>query len=539
MTRWPTVVACFLGGCSFLGLHFIPAWLRVAWFLPAAGPLLLLAVGVLAMGRARAASGVPRSRPLLLSLAAAAILLVPMAVLDMLLFVPVPYVGVLIGLIAFPFHLLCVGIFGGGIAALRRADATARTSRLALAAVTGLAAGILLTVVRFQIVPRSRGVFLEAFSESGAALKLPGSPLDPHGQQDIAETLGVQPRRHHEPIVAMDDQGLWTARQSADPDCRGYWIERRALAAGGRAWRRCLPTGPVPTRNPTSMAAAPSGGLFVAGFDVLDGTESAWIKRYDVSGVEDTRWGKSFGTATKIDRAYGIQPSPDGSMYVVGETGEIDARGTVGWVRKFDASGREIREGWPQWFPNAGERRPTMATIAAATDSAETLYVLLDLYGSHSVRRLDAHGRELWERELPHHQDLVISAAGNDLFIFGAAGYPGQAWLEKVNGDGSQAWERQFAEGHLSGALAMAVDPKGQIYVAGYGTERSDKASYWWIKKLGTDGQSEAWHATLRGPRNDNIPFQLRVNSAGEIHVIGKGNGWQFSGSWLERWWGW
>ena len=540
MTRWPTSVACFLGGCSFLGLHFLPAWLKAGALLPAVGPMLLLAVGMLAMSRARTVSGGPASRPLVFSLAAGAVMLVPVAALDLILFAPFPYVGILIALIAVPYHLLCVGVLGGGIAALSRADDAARAGRLALAAVAGLAAGILLTVVRFEIVPRSHGVFLKAFSESGAALRLARNPLDPHGQQDVAETLGVQPRRYHEPIAAIDDQGLWTARESADFACPGYWIERRALAAGGREWRRCLPTRPASTRNPTSMAGDWNGGLFVAGFDVLDGIESAWVRRYDVNGTEYSNWDRSFGTATKIDRAYAVLPAPDGSLYVVGETGEIDTRGTVGWVRKFDADAREIREGWPKWYPNAGEHRPTMAAIAAATDSAADVYVLLDLYGTHYLRKLDRTGRELWQRDIPHHENLAISAAANgDLFVFGAAEHRDQAWLMKLNRDGSRAWERQFVEGHLSATLAVAFDRKNQIYVAGYGTEPTDKASYWWIKRLSPDGQSEAWHVTLSGPHNDNVPFRLHVNAGGEIHAVGKGNGWQFSGSSLERWWGW
>jgi hypothetical protein len=33
------------------------------------------------------------------------------------------------------------------------------------------------------------------------------------------------------------------------------------------------------------------------------------------------------------------------------------------------------------------------------------------------------------------------------------------------------------------------------------------------------------------------MPFALHVNSRDELYVLGTGNGWQFSGSWLERWW--
>jgi len=544
--RWPGrpyAVVSFLGGCSFLGFHFIPTWLMAPLFFvtPAAGPMLLLLIGLLCMGRARQTSEtLTASRLVAVTLVGCALVLLPVALFDLLFFGTVPYIGPLILLVAVPFHVVCVGVFAAGLYAVSKAeDNPAHAGRLAAAAAAGLAVGVAVTGVRYAIVPQSRGVFLEAFSASGAALRLTGKPLDPYGQRDVQATLGAKPRSFHEPVAAIGDDGLWIARRSTDAACSGYWIERKAIAAGGSEWRRCLPVSPGLTRNPAAMARDSSSGVFVIGFDVRDGRESWWLERFDAGGVEDPRWNKSFPAVTKIDRAYGMSLARDGSVYVSGESGDINLPGTSGWLRKFGPDGNEIRDGWNKQFPNAGERRPTMAAVAVTTEAGGDVYVLLDLYTAHSVRKFDADGHDLWQRELPFHKDLAIVAAGSGgVFISGAAGYPDQAWLKKLNADGSDAWERTFTAGHLSSTLAVATDG-ANVYAAGYGTEPTDKASYWWVKKLSADGRSETWQATLSGPNNDNSPFQLHFNANGELYVLGSGRGWQFSKSRLERYWGW
>ena len=126
------------------------------------------------------------------------------------------------------------------------------------------------------------------------------------------------------------------------------------------------------------------------------GDESWWFKRYDAKGAENTNWNKSFSTGTKISRSYGLRLDEAGSVYVFGETGEIDRRGTFGWVRKFDPDGREQIAGWDKIFPNGGERRPTMAVVDMAVDSAGSLCVLLNLV----QRLLPAEIRPQWTRAL-------------------------------------------------------------------------------------------------------------------------------------------
>ena len=222
------------------------------------------------------------------------------------------------------------------------------------------------------------------------------------------------------------------------------------------------------------MAVDASSGVFVVGFDVRGDVESWWMKRFDAQGIEDVRWDHAFPGETKVDRCYGVVLAPDGSAYLLGEARAIVSPGTFGWVRKFDREGREVLEGWGRRFDNAGARRPTMAAVSGATDADGNLFVLLELYGTPSIRKLDAGGHELagWPRDLPDKKDLslAVSPDGSRL-VAGGMGYPDQAWLAKLEADGSTAWEKTLALGELSAALAVGFDRTGNVVAAGYATE--------------------------------------------------------------------
>src|SRR5262245_40685564 len=330
---WPGAywgVAAFLGGLSFTGFYFLPTWLwRPLFFLtPVVGPFVLLATGVVALVRARnRRDGAARRRDWS-GLVVAAFTFVLVAFIDLLLFVAIPYIGPIVALIAFPLHYVCVVTFAMGVAAVLRADGDARAPRLVVPPIVGLLAGFALVFLRFAIVPRSTGVFLKAFSGSGVELRLPRAPLEPHGQRDLADTLGVYPRSLHEPIVALGDDSLWTASRGGGGDCPGHWIQRRGLSVDAPEWRRCLASERGVVRNLTGMALDASEGLLVVGFDLRDNQEAWWMRRFDAQGRDDERWSKAFPPETKIDRTYGALVDRDGSVYVFGESGSVDSTGT-------------------------------------------------------------------------------------------------------------------------------------------------------------------------------------------------------------------
>jgi hypothetical protein len=438
--------------------------------------------------------------------------------------------------IALPFHLVSVGTFASGLYAISKAEGRPTLVFLrALPAITGFLVCFALIFVRFKYVPLSEGLFIKGFAASGAPLRLPGKPLDPHGQKDVHERPGEMYEIRHKPVAVIGDDSLWLVRR--DHRSAAYWIERRAIAPGGSNWRH-----PPSAAYPSALTPGPGSSIFVVGFGGVAANASWWLKRYDAKGAEDMSWNKSFPVTNYVCLIYGLRLDRDGSVYVFGETGEIDRRGTFGWVRKFHPDGREQIAGWDKRFPNAGKRQPAMAVVGMAVDSAGSPCVLLRLYNSaYFLRKFDRDGRELWQRELPSLKDMSIS--GNDkgnLLICGMSDSPPfQAQIIKLRPDGGDVWEKKFTLGDQSAACAAVFDRAQNIYVAGFGTSPRSKAShldsYWWIKKFDLDGaELTGW---CLGENGVNVPFALYVNSRDELYVLGTGNGWQFSDSRLERWW--
>src|SRR6185436_7552045 len=104
VTRWPTVswrALSFLGGFSFLGFWFLPAWLMapLCFLTPAFGPLLLALAGLLAMRHGRAISNDPALKPgrlFVVILISCAILLAPVTVFDIYAFSFLTYITLLV-----------------------------------------------------------------------------------------------------------------------------------------------------------------------------------------------------------------------------------------------------------------------------------------------------------------------------------------------------------------------------------------------------------------------------------------------------------
>jgi hypothetical protein len=550
VTRWPTVSwrgLCFFGGFSLVGFYFLPAWLMAPLFFltPVFGPLLLALAGLLAMRHSRAISNrtVHPGQLFVVFLVSCAIWFAPVTLFDIYACAGFGYATFLVVLVVLPLHLICIGMLTVGIYAHMKADGKWTLAfQSALAVIGGLLLGIALAFIRFQFVPQSHGIFLKCFAASGSALPLPGQPLDPHGQKDINEWLGDKPRSNREPVAVIGEDSIWLVRRNQQSASQVYWIERRAVATGGSEWRQEIAIAPGVTRNPIALAPGPGSSIFLVGFDVVGGNESWWVKRYDGKGAEDISWNKSFSSGTKISRAYGVRLDRAGSVYVFGESGETDRRGTFGWVRKFDPDGREQLAGWDKRFPNAGERRPTIAVVGLAINSTGNPCVLLNAFGAYSLRNFDLDGRELWQKELASVRNLSISADNNgNLFVYGMSGYPDHAWIKKFRADGGEVWEKNFALGELSSASAAGFDRAQNIYVVGYGTSPQSKASQWasswWLKKFDANGaESTDWNKAI-GEKGVNVPFAVHVSSRDELYVLGAGNGWQFSGSRLERWW--
>lgn len=106
--------------------------------------------------------------------------------------------------------------------------------------------------------------------------------------------------------------------------------------------------------------------------------------------------------------------------------------------------------------------------------------------------------------------------------------------------EGAPVWEKKFVLGDLTAANAIGFNTAGDVFGAGSKTGPDGKSSEWWIKKFSRDGRElPEWDKTVRGKGVGGAPVSLHVSADNKVYVLGSGSGWRFSGSWLERWWGW
>jgi hypothetical protein len=256
-------------------------------------------------------------------------------------------------------------------------------------------------------------------------------------------------------------------------------------------------------------------------------------------------WSDQFGTAG-VDRADAITRDGSGAVYVVGTTagalrGQRSAGGTDVFVRKLDAAGTEI---WIRQFGAAGDDRGT----AVAVDKASNVFVAgrteSAMPAQHSagnfdafIRKLDPNGNELWTNQFGTAADddaigLATDAEGNAYAVgrtrgtLAANGSSGgtDAFLRKYTPGGKEVWTRQFGAAGDDAADGVAIDPSGNIYVAGHTRgalpgQLSSGNEDAYLRAFDATG-SELWTRQF-GTDQDDVAYTVATDTGGGVFVAG------------------
>lgn len=261
-------------------------------------------------------------------------------------------------------------------------------------------------------------------------------------------------------------------------------------SSGNELWTRLfggavsiLARGLAVDQSGNALVAGYTGGS-VAGQSAADG--GAVIRKYDDSG--NTQWTRQFGTASD-DFVSGIATDPPGNVLVVGYAagafpGLISSGGRDVFIRKYGASGNHL------WTRQFGSTANDVAT-GVATDSSGNSFIVgyLDraLPGQTSlggpdafIRKFDASGNELWTRQFGTPDGDWASGVATDssgsVFVVGwttgnltnpITSGNCEAFVRKYDGSGTMLWTRQFGAGEIAFAYCVAVDPAGNVFVAG------------------------------------------------------------------------
>ena len=235
----------------------------------------------------------------------------------------------------------------------------------------------------------------------------------------------------------------------------------------------------------TALGVDAEGTLFAGGYvegTVRDGTptmDDGFVRAL----TEDGRaaWDAPFAT-DGWDRVTALAVGPDGAPVVVGPASPSPFGALNGFVRAFDANGRER---WVHRFGTDGDDEPT----AVAVGSDGRIYVAGHTTGAFDggatgasdgfVQVLDGEGREVWTRQFGTEafDDVTAVAVGPGGTVLVAGRTQGafegpnrggwDGFVHVLDAEGRDVWTRQFGTEAADGVAALAVGSDGTVFVGG------------------------------------------------------------------------
>jgi len=296
------------------------------------------------------------------------------------------------------------------------------------------------------------------------------------------------------------------------------WTAPSVGALGGYYWVRMYPGS---AEGPQAVSISPSGDVFVVGtIDGLTlhfgagGFELSVLKLKENGSVE---WEKAYGRK-EDDGGNAVVATPDGGAIVAGSSGD----GT--WILRLDSNG-SVR--WQRLYKSRYGCEP-MAVALAPNGDIIVAGIAAGFEAEYGwVLRLDENGRVLWSKLYAIGRGncwftSVVVAPNGDIITVGGTQSLGSddAWVLRLDQDGSIKWGKVYGGEYSDGASAVAVGYNGDIIVVGaFSTNRSVGSTDAWVFRLDSEGNVE-WQRLYGGTMADGA-YHLRITNDGDIIVVG------------------
>jgi hypothetical protein len=280
------------------------------------------------------------------------------------------------------------------------------------------------------------------------------------------------------------------------------------------------------------IATDSSGNVYVTGLSVGSGTDRDFATiKYDTNGNQlwVTRYN---GPENNLDEPYALAIDNSGNVYVTGWTYYADTSSDTVTI-KYDTNGNQL---WMERYNGPGDDYFDKGNDVGV-DNSGNVYVtglssgyLDDFYGYVTIK-YDANGNQLWVERYNcggWPWKLVIDNSGN-IYVTGHSWDNGINWdytTVKYDPNGNQLWVADYdgpADSN-DGAIDIAIDNLGNVYVTGFSTGIDTNHDYATIK-YDTNG-NQMWVARYNGPGNGSDTASAVVtDSSGNVYVTGESVG--------------
>ncbi len=293
-----------------------------------------------------------------------------------------------------------------------------------------------------------------------------------------------------------------------------------------------------------AVAAGALNDVFVAG-NIGTSPEDGYLRRYGAAG--NLIWNRSLST-TAEDTATGVAADNLGNSYVVGTTSGALEGPSNGlhdiYISKYDSNGVVV---WGHQYGMAQEEEFAFGT---ALDGIGGLYVAGHVATASSgqeayLAKFSTNGALLWDRQFgTSGDDISRGTAADALGNVFVAGYVTErtanaqvGYVRKYNTDGTLQWDRQFPGGGYAEATSVATDGSGNAYVTGRttgsvaGPNAGETDSF--VSKYDANGNL-LWSHQFGGSAADEA-FGISVQANGDAFVTGLTGGAAFGISDLTK----
>jgi uncharacterized delta-60 repeat protein len=288
------------------------------------------------------------------------------------------------------------------------------------------------------------------------------------------------------------------------------------------------------TDRVNSSMQTSDGGHIVAGTTDSAGAGGADVSVLKLNADGTLAWQKTYGGSSD-DFAESIQEISGGGYIVVGRTISSGAGQGDIWVLKLDSLGIVV---WEKTY--GGSRSDGANSVQQTSDGGYIVagFMSFTQGGGHSdawVVKLNSDGTVAWQKTFGESSDeraeSVRQTTDGGYIVAGYTDAPGtnDVWVLKLNLDGAVAWQKTYGGATDDRAYSIYQNTDGSFVVAG---ETSSDA---WILNLNADG-TIAWQKSYGGAYNDNAQsIKQTVDGgyivAGSTASVGAGN----SDAWLLK----